>query len=101
MKIKKGDNVQVIAGKDRGKTGTVLRILPEDNRLSVEGINMYRKRVRAKRAGQKGESVSVPRPLTASNVMLVCKNCKRPVRVGYRGEGRAKERFCKKCQATI
>lgn len=100
MKLKKGDNVQVMAGKDRGKSGTVLRVFLRDDRVSVEGVNVYRKRVRAKRAGQKGESVSVPRPLAVSNVMLICKSCKRATRVGYRGEGRSKERFCKKCQAT-
>jgi len=98
LRIKKGDQVKIISGKDRGKSGTVLSILGE--RVSVEGVNVYKKRVRPKRQGQKGETVLVPRPLSASNVLLVCKNCKASVRVGFRTEGASKVRFCKKCQSA-
>ncbi|MFH0890941.1 MAG: 50S ribosomal protein L24 [Candidatus Liptonbacteria bacterium] len=100
MRIKKGDQVKIISGKDRGKTGTVLRVMPEENKISVEGINFYKKRMRPKRQGQKGETVSVVRPLHFSNVMLVCKNCKEPARLGMRKEGNQKIRFCRKCQAS-
>lgn len=100
MKLKKGDNVKVMRGKDRGKTGAVINVLSEKNRIAVERINLYKKRIRPKQQGQKGDVVMVARPLSASNLMLVCKNCKNAVRVGYRIEGNAKVRYCKKCGAT-
>lgn len=100
MNIKKGDQVKILAGKDRGKTGNVLRILAKEERVVVEGINTFTKRVRPKKAGQKGESVVLPRAVAISNAQLVCKNCKKPTRVGSRMNGDKKERFCKKCDAT-
>ncbi len=100
MNIKKGDQVKIVAGKNRGKTGTVLKIFAENDRVSVEGVNIYKKRMRPTKQNQKGETVEVVRPLAASNVMLICKNCKLGVRVGYRMEGNTKIRFCRKCQAS-
>src|SRR6185295_2234800 len=101
MKIKKGDKVQIVSGKDRGKSGTVLHVFPERDRISFEGINVYKKRVRPKRQGQKGETVAVARPLAASNVMLLCPSCGKPTRIGAKVEGGRKSRVCKKCGATI
>lgn len=100
MFIKKGDNVKIISGKDRGKTGPVLKVFPESGRISVEGLNLYKKRVKPRRQGEKGETVQVPRPLQASKAQLICSSCKKPSRVGFRFEGNAKVRFCKKCGAT-
>ncbi len=99
MNIKKGDTVKILGGKDRGKTAAVLAVFPDENKISVEGVNRYKKRARPKKQGQKGETVLVVRPLSASNAAIVCQNCKRPTRVGYRLEGNAKVRYCKKCQA--
>ncbi len=101
MKIKKGDRVKIISGKDRGKTGQILKVFPEDGRISVEGLNLYKKRVRPKRAGQKGGTGMVPRPLFASRAMLVCAACKKSTRIGHRFEGDQKIRYCKKCKASI
>jgi len=101
MYIKKGDQVKILSGKDRGKTGTVLRVYPEDDRLSVEGVNIYKKRRRPTKQNQKGETVSVMRPLNASKVMLVCKSCGKASRVGHRLEGNQKVRVCRKCQAAV
>lgn len=101
MRIKKGDHVKIIAGKDRGKTATVTRAFPKDGKIIVEGVNLYKKRVKPKRGGQKGETVLVPRPLYASNAMLVCPNCKVPARIGYHFESNQKVRYCKKCGARI
>ncbi len=98
MNIKKGDQVKILSGKDKGKTGTVLHVLP-NGRVAVEGLNLIKKRMRPKQQGKTGETVSLPRPMDISNVMLVCKNCKHAVRVGYRSEGEAKVRYCKKCEA--
>ncbi len=100
MTIKKGDTVKIIAGRDAGKTGAVLKVSVVDNRVTVEGVNMTKKRVRARRQGEKGDTVLVPRPLQSSNAMLVCASCKTPSRTGYRFEGEKKVRFCKRCKAN-
>ena len=101
MQIKKGDTVKILSGKDRGKTGNVLKVFPDGERISVEGVNTYKKRRRPTRQNQKGETVLVVRPMAASKVMLVCKSCKKPTRIGHRMEGNQKMRMCRKCQATI
>lgn len=100
MKIKKGDTVKIMSGKDRAKIGKVLHAFPNEGRVVVEGLNVFKKRSRPKKQGQKGETVLVPRPLAVSRVMLVCTNCKMPTRVGYRVEGGTHERYCKKCKAN-
>lgn len=101
MNIKKGDNIKIIAGKDRGKTGKVLRVFPERNRIAVEGINLYKKHSRPKRQGEKGEIVEIMRPFHISNAQIICSGCKQATRVGHRMEGAVKIRYCKKCQLAV
>jgi large subunit ribosomal protein L24 len=100
MKLKKGDNVKIMSGKDRGKTGTVLRAMPDGERIIIDGLNIFKKRSRPKKQGEVGQTVLVPRSMPASKVMLICTNCKEVVRVGFRMDGARKVRYCKKCQAT-
>ncbi len=101
MKIKKGDQVKIISGKDRGKSGAVISVFPNDSKITVDGINLYKKRVRPTKQGQKGETVSVARPFAVSNAMIICSNCKKTARVGFRVEEKEKIRLCKKCGARI
>lgn len=101
MKIKKGDQVKILRGKDRGKTGTVLKVFPEDMRLTVEGLNLFKKKVRPTKAGQKGQIVDLPRPMNVSNAAIVCRSCKKTTRIGARIDGDTKVRICKKCGAQI
>ncbi len=105
MKLKKGDQVKIISGKERGKSGAIISVFPEKSRITVEGINLYKKRVRPKQQGQKGETVLVARPFAASNAMIICSNCKKQTRVGFQVETSAvsgqKTRICKKCGAKI
>ena len=101
MTLKKGDNVKILSGKDRGKTGTVLRAMPEEGKIVIDGLNVFKKRSRPKKHGEKGQTVLVPRPLTASKVALICTSCKEPTRVGSRMDGSKKVRYCKKCKATL
>lgn len=101
MRIHKGDNIKVVAGKDRGKIGTVARALPGQESVVVEGVNMRKHHVRARRSGQKGEIVQFAAPLHVSNVRLVCGACGKATRIGYRVEGTVKNRTCKKCSATV
>jgi large subunit ribosomal protein L24 len=101
MKIKKGDIVKIITGKDNGKSGKVLKVIPQDKKVLVEGLNLFKKNVKPKKQGEKGEIVSLPRAINVSNVMLVCPNCKNAARVGYIIDGDDKKRVCKKCQSRI
>lgn len=91
----------VISGKDRGKKGKVLLALPRKGKLAVEGVNMRKKHVRAKRAGQKGQIVQMPGVFSVSAVKFLCAKCGKGVRVGYKVEGGKKIRICKKCGAGI
>ena len=91
----------VIAGKDRGRKGKVLRSLPKETKIVVEGINIRKKHMRAKKSGEKGQVIEMPAALSVSNVKIVCGKCGKPVRVGYRIEGEKKLRICKKCDAEV
>ena len=112
MKLKKGDNVLIISGKDKGRTGKVMKAFPKELKILVEGINLKKKHVRPKRNGEKGQIVEVPAPLNASNVKIVCPKCGKATRVGFtiekvtqQGESRQgrdiKKRICKKCKQSI
>ncbi|OGI25855.1 MAG: 50S ribosomal protein L24 [Candidatus Moranbacteria bacterium RBG_13_45_13] len=101
MKIKKGDNVKILSGKDRGKMGKVLRFLPKDKKAIVEGLNLVKKHVRPRKQGEKGQRVSVPAAIGMSNLMLVCPKCSKPTRVGYKQGEKNKFRICKKCKSEI
>jgi len=98
MKIKKGDKVKVIKGKDRGRESTVEKVLPKEHKVVVSGLNIYKKAVRPKQQGQKGGIVEITKPLPVEKVMLICPKCSKPTRVGYQVKGGKKQRICKKCQ---
>lgn len=101
MKVKKGDNVIVLAGKDKGKTGKIVRSIPDDLKVVVEGVNMRKRHLRPKKQGEKGQIAEMAVPMHVSNVMIVCGKCGKPTRVGYNVNGDVKNRICKKCKATI
>jgi len=100
MNIKKGDKVVVVKGKDRGKSGKVLRVIPRDDSLVVDEANLRKKTIRPKQQGDKGQVVEVPWPMKSANVMLVCSSCGKQTRAGFRMEGNKKVRYCKKCKQT-
>jgi large subunit ribosomal protein L24 len=100
-KIKKGDNVQILLGKDRGKTGTIEKVLLKKAEVVVPGINVYKRHIKKGLAGNEGGVVELSKPLDISNVMLVCPSCKKPTRVGVKVEGEENVRFCKKCKKEI
>lgn len=101
MKIKKNDIVKMLAGKDSGKTGKVLRSFPEDSKVIVEGLNIVKKHAKPRRENEKGQRVEVPRKVTVSDVMLICPKCSKPTRVGYSVVKDNKFRICKKCKSEI
>jgi large subunit ribosomal protein L24 len=100
MKIKKGDNVLVTTGKDKGKSGAVLRAFPVREQVLVEGINIVKKHQRGRRAGQGGQIVERAMPIHVSNVSIKDKEGK-PTRVGYRIEDGKKVRIAKKSGAKL
>ncbi len=100
MKIKKGDQVQILAGKDRGKRGKVLRVIPSMEKIVVENINLVKRHRRPRKSGEKGQRVEIPAPIPACNTLVVCRHCGKPSRVGYKITGREKNRICKKCQSV-
>jgi large subunit ribosomal protein L24 len=95
MKIRKGDTIEVITGKERGKRGTVLHVSAADNSVTVEKINLVTKHVKAKSGGQKGERIHKEAPMDLSNVMLVDPHSEKKTRVGYAMEGDKKVRIAK------
>lgn len=103
MNIHKGDTVKITVGKDNGKTGKVLRVDVKTSSVLLEGLNTFKKHIRPKKQGEKGQIISLPRPLNVSKIMLICPNCKEPIRVAHRFEqdGKIKVRYCRNCQATI
>lgn len=99
MKIKTGDKVKVLSGKDSGKTGKVLQVLKNKTTqkvfVVVEGLNILKKHLRAGKKGEKGQIIELPAPMDMSNVMLIDSNSKKPTRVGYKIEGDEKKRVAK------
>ncbi len=102
LHVKKDDMVKVIAGKERGKTGKVLRVLPNKGRVIVESLNVVKRHTRPSQLSPEGGIVEKEAPISLSNVMLVCESCSQPTRTGVRKlEDGSKTRFCKKCNASV
>jgi large subunit ribosomal protein L24 len=102
LKIRKGDRVRVLTGKDRGKEGNVMRALPREGKVIVDGVNVARKSQRPTRTTQQGGIIDKDMPLPVSNVALVCPACGRPTRVGYKYDpSGTKIRVCRKCGGDI
>ncbi len=115
MKIKKGDTVLIISGKDKGRTAKILKSLVKERKVLVEGINLKLKHVKPKKEGEKGQVISIPAPLDVSDVKFVCPKCGKATRLGYKivptesrildgktiGKKDKKFRVCKKCGSEI
>lgn len=102
MNIKKGDTVLVITGKDAGRKGKVLKVIPKDNRVVVEGVNKAKKHQRPSRAIPQGGILQIESPLNASNVMLLCTKCSKPTRIAKKMLDNGKKvRFCKNCGEVV
>ena len=101
MKIKKGDLVKIISGKDKGKTGKVINVDKNEEKVVVEGLNIAIRHSRPKKQGEKGQRLETPKPLHMSNVMLVCPKCNQPTRLNLKKMESGRVRVCKKCKETI
>lgn len=101
MKIKKGDLVKVVLGKDAGKTGKVERVFTDKNAVIVEGVNQYKRHVKGNSQGQKSEIITITKPLAVAKVAVLCPKCKEQTRIGYVINKDSKQRICKKCNAEL
>jgi len=104
VRIKKGDTVLMISGRQKGERGEVLRVLPTERRVVVQGVNLRKKHQRQVQAGSRKMNpgiIQFEAPIDVSKVMLICPSCKEPARVGVRREDGVAKRVCKNCQTVI
>lgn len=101
MKIKKGDTVKMLSGKDKNKSGKIIKVQPYLERVVVEGLNTVKRHMRPKKQGEQGQVIDKPRAVAVAKVMLVCGKCKKATRIGFKIEGENKIRTCKKCGAQV
>jgi len=102
VKLKKGDNIIVIAGKDKGRKGKIEKIFPKEGLVLLPGINVFKRHTKSRGEKQPGGIIDIIKPLPISNVALLCPKCGKPTRVGYRvSKDGTKSRICRKCQAII
>jgi large subunit ribosomal protein L24 len=101
MHVRRGDKVRIIAGKENGKEGKVLRAYPTKQRVTVEGANMFMRATRPTQKSPQGGILQMEGTMHVSNVMLICPNCSQPTRVGRRREGGTVVRVCKKCGKDV
>jgi large subunit ribosomal protein L24 len=101
MKIKTGDTVQIMAGKDRGKKANVLRAHPAIDKLTVEGVNISKRHQRPTRQGQKGTIIEKPQPINVASALLFCAKCNKGVRVSIKRTNGKRVRVCAKCDSEL
>jgi large subunit ribosomal protein L24 len=102
MKIKKKDQVLVIAGKDSGKKGEVLAVSPKENRVTVAGVNVVKKAVKPSKKSAQGGIIEVEKPIDVSNIAFICPSCGKPSRIGFQLTKKGdKDRVCKRCSANV
>lgn len=102
MKIKSGDIVKILTGKDKGKTGKVLQLFSETRKASIEGVNLLIKNLKSRKQGEKGQRIHFPAPINIANLMLVCPKCSKTTRICFKFlENKKKARQCKKCKEVI
>jgi large subunit ribosomal protein L24 len=99
-KLRKEDQVQVVAGKDKGKQGKIIRIDRDKGRAIVAGVNMVKKAQKKRKQTDRGGIIEIEAPIQVSNIMIVCRKCG-PTRIGYKIEGDAKKRVCRKCGEAL
>ena len=101
MRIRKGDNVQVLSGNDKGKTGEVLEVIQKEDKVVVKGVNVRKKHVKARKQGDESGIIPVECAIPSSKVNVVCPKCGKVTKVGYRVDNDKKVRVCKKCGAEL
>lgn len=104
LRIRRGDTVKVVSGRDKGTEGEVIRVLPKEARVVVQGVNLRKKHQRQIQAGDRTMNpgiIQFEAPIHVSNVMLVCPKCHKPTRVGVQRDENGAHRICKQCGAVV
>jgi len=101
MKLKKGDLVKIISGKDKGKTGKIINVQKNERQVTVEGLNISVRHSRPRKQGEKGQRLEMPKPLNISKVMFVCPKCNQMTRLNLKRLEIGQARVCKKCKENI
>lgn len=101
MKLRKGDEVKVVRGKDKGKTGKIEKVFSQVSKVVVEGANQYKRHMKAKSQNQQSEIITITKPLPVANVQLLCPKCHVLTRVGFMIESGKKKRICRKCEQAL
>ena len=101
MKVKTGDQVEILLGKDKGKKGSVEKVFPPSGTVLVGGVNLYKKHKKPQGKTLQGGIIDIAKPILASSVAIVCPKCKLPTKVSYKISNGTKERICKKCNQSI
>lgn len=101
MKLRKGDKVQMTVGRDKGKTGAIIRVFPATAQVLVENIGVVKKHTKPGGKNPRGGILDIAKPVSAAKVALICPSCNKPTRIGYQINKTVKERVCRKCNATV
>jgi large subunit ribosomal protein L24 len=101
MKLKKNDNIMVISGRDKGKTGLIERVFRDDNRIVVKGVAIAKKHVKPSKKNPQGGIIEINQKINASNVMILCPSCGKPSKIAAKISEKGKNRVCKKCGASL
>src|SRR3989344_2251689 len=101
MKLKKGDSVKVVSGKDKGKVSKVEKVFSKTGKVLVSGANQYKRHQKGRSQGQPSEIITIIKPLPVQNVAIICPHCKLQTRIGYKIEKNKKIRICRKCDKGI
>jgi len=101
MKFKKGDEIIVTIGKDKGRKGKIEKVFPTDETVLVPGVNMYKRHMKRRDEKHPGGMIDKPRPLATGKIALLCPKCGKQTRIGYVLSAKDKYRICKKCEAKI
>ena len=101
MKLRKGDTVMIISGKDRNRRGTIEKVLPKSNKIIVTGINVTKQHLKPSRKNPHGGIINILAPINISKAMIVCPHCGKITRIGYKISEKSKERICRGCKGCI
>jgi len=101
MKLKKGDEITVIKGKDLGKKGKIEKVFPKVKKVLVSGVNLYKRHLKPRGQGKPGGIIDITKPLPVASVILVCPRCGQRARIGYKLTDQGKRRICRKCKEEI
>lgn len=101
MKLKKNDNVMILTGKDKGKSGIIERVFPADDKVIVKGIALAKKHVKPSRKNPQGGIIDINQKISVSNTMMLCPSCGKPTKIAFNVTEKGKSRICKKCGSSL